>query len=286
LNLFDWTVAAEGTVYRLNVGDTVRQSLRLAGNQQRARFVRVTTSAKSAIEREALRGLLIEHPASSGVRVPSESVTVPLRAGAGSGEWVADLGGQLSLTGVQLNLPQVNTVSSVQWFARVKSGDPWSPVAAETTYRLLSKDAEIRSPEVPLLNTAARELRVVVDGRGGGLGEGVSVTARFQPLEVLFAARGAGPFTIGVGLSAPSVSPDALPVASLVPGWSDKTRARVAPLLVDSIKANAAPAPVAPPIDWRKGVLWAALVLGVLIAAIMAYKLTRPKEVNERIPRA
>jgi hypothetical protein len=216
--------------------------------------------------------------------VPSETISVPLKAGANGNEWIADLGGRLALTGLQLNLREVNTVAGVQWFARTKPTEAWAPLASETTYRLLSKDAEIRSPEVAALNALARELRIQVDARGGGIGEGATVTARFQPLEVLFAARGAGPFTIAVGLNAQTVSPIGLPVASLVPGWSDQTRARIAPLSIDAVKANAAPANVSPPFDWRKASLWGVLVLGVLVAGFMAYKLTRPKEVKERIP--
>jgi hypothetical protein len=283
-DLGSWSLAAEGTVYRLNVADTVRQSMRIAGNNKPARFVRVTGNANTAIEREALRGLLIEHPASSGVRVPTEMVTMTLKAGSAANEWTVDLGGALSLTGVQVNLPQPNTVAAVQWFGRANASEPWATLAQETAYRLLTKDAEIRNPEFALRNPRVRELRLVVDGRGGGLGDGAGVSVRFQPLEVLFAARGAGPFTIGVGLNADKVSPEALPVATLVPGWSDKTRARIAPVSVDTIKANAAPATIAPKINWRTILLWGVLGLGVLMAALMAYKLTRPKRLKERVP--
>jgi hypothetical protein len=285
VDLSAWTLAAEGTIYRLNAGNAVRESLRLVGNQQRARFVRVTAATGSAIERDALRGLLVEHPASAGVRVPSETLTVALTAGGAPNEWIADLGGRFSLTGLRAQLPQTNTVANVQWSARANAKDAWTPIGTDTVYRLQNRDADLQSPEMPLRNVAARAVRAVVDARSGNVANGATLSVRYQPLEVLFAAKGAGPFTVGVGLTAASVSPVSTPVATLVPSWSDNVRARVPVVAVESVAANAAPTPIKPGIPWRTVAWWALLPVGASVAAALAYRRFKPKAVKERVAR-
>jgi Protein of unknown function (DUF3999) len=292
-DLRKWSQLAEGTLYRVQVGEAVRESLRLPANGQRTRFVRVTASGENTLSVGALQGVLVQLPHSTEARPPSELLSVPLRAGSVAGEWVADLGGRFPLVGLQANLPQLNTIASTQWTTRASAAEPWAALATETLYRLLSKGVEIRNPELSARGALVREVRVQADMRGGGgLGAGaLTLAARYHPIELLFAARGAGPFTLGVGLAAKDISAQGLPVASLVPGWSQKTRADVAVVSVEPLRANAKIEPISPPAAWRtldqrKLILWSVLGLAVVVLGFMAYRLTRKVTPKERVGRS
>jgi Protein of unknown function (DUF3999) len=291
-DLRKWSQLAEGTLYRVQVGDAVRESLRLPANGQRTRFVRVTASGENTLAVGALQGVLVQLPHSSEARPPSELLSVPLRPGSAAGEWLADLGGRFPLVGLQANLPQLNTIASTQWTTRAGATEPWAALATETLYRLLSKGVEIRNPELNASGALVREVRLQADMRGGGLGAGeLTLVARYHPIELLFAARGAGPFTLGVGLAAKEISAQGLPVASLVPGWSQKTRADVASVSVEPLRANAKIEPISPPAAWRtmdqrKLILWSVLGLAVAVLGFMAYRLTRKVTPKERVGRS
>lgn len=290
-DLRKWSQLAEGTLYRVKVGEAVRESLRLPANGQRKRFIRISASEKNTLAVGALQGVLMQLPQSSEARPPSELLSVPLRAGKVAGEWVADLGGRFPLVGLQASLPQLNTIASTQWTTRASVTEPWAALADETLYRLLSKGVEIRNPELNASGSLVREVRLQADLRGGGLGAGeLTLTARYHPIELLFAARGPGPFTLGVGLTAKEISAQSLPVAALVPGWSQKTRADVALVSVESLRANAMIEPSSPPAAWRtmdqrKLILWSVLGLAVAFLGFMAYRLSSKGTEKESVCR-
>ncbi len=285
-DLVQWNPIAEGTIYRVQVGDTVRESLRIPANGRTIRFVRITATGDPTLTADALQGVLVEQPANPTARPESDAMTIPMRAGAEPGEWIADFGGRFPVVALQMSLPQLNTIASSQWFVRASSAEPWRPLATETVYRLQNKKIEIRNPEVAVPTLPVREVKIKVDMRGGGLGAGeVNLSARYHPIEVLFAARGNGPFMLGVGLGAKVIDTSRLPVASIVPGWSQKTRAEIAAVSAAPLSANANIKPtdaVSPwgTVDGRKLVLWTVLFLAVAVLGFMAYRLSRANKTN------
>jgi hypothetical protein len=285
-DLVRWNTIADGTIYRVQVGATVRESLRIPANGRTIRFVRITATGDPVLTADTLQGVLVEQPASAAARPESDAMTIAMRAGAEPGEWIADFGGRFPLVALQMSLPQQNTIASTQWHVRAHSADPWRPLATETVYRLLNKKIEIRNPEVAVPTLPVREVKINVDMRGGGLGAGeVNLSARYHPIEVLFAARGNGPFTLGVGLNSKTIDTSGLPVASIVPGWSQKTRAEIAAVGAEPLRANASVKPTAAVSPWgtvdgRKLILWAVLFLAVAVLGFMAYRLSRANKTN------
>jgi hypothetical protein len=98
--------------------------------------------------------------------------------------------------------------------------------------------------------------------------------AGWSPQEIVFAARGTGPFLIAYGNLAAASS--ALPVTTLVPGYASGAE----PLGAIAVAHAGAAAPLGhleqarPARQYRRATLWG-LILGVLVLAWMAWQLSR-----------
>jgi len=107
-----------------------------------------------------------------------------------------------------------------------------------------------------------------------------TLEATWRGVQMVFVARGDGPFTLVFG--DPKASTVALPVASIIPGYQ-----RQAELALPEVKVGAVAA-APPPTQWeritadvqpRRVVLWAILLIGVAVLGIMAWRLLRqPKQ--------
>src|ERR1700682_6754816 len=85
-----------------------------------------------------------------------------------------------------------------------------------------------------------------------------------NPQEIVFAARGTGPFLIAYGNV--SAASSALPVSTLVPGYAVAHTGVAAPLRhLEQAK---------PPREYRRATLWGVLI-GVVVLAWMAWQLSR-----------
>jgi hypothetical protein len=113
-----------------------------------------------------------------------------------------------------------------------------------------------------------------VDQKGGGLGSGLPrLSAGWVPQKLVFAARGNGPFQIAYGSS--KVQPAAYPIETVVPGWRSDQQPKLAhaELLPERLLGGAAA--LHRPFNYRVFGLWGALVLGVLLLAWMAWRLSK-----------
>jgi len=97
----------------------------------------------------------------------------------------------------------------------------------------------------------------------------------WQPPELVFAARGGAPFMLAYGKH--NATAGALPVATLIPGYD---AARGLPESVGVAQASAStqlggPSRLRAPLDTKRWMLWAILVLGAAILGWMAFRLSR-----------
>jgi len=197
-----------------------------------------------------------------------------------------DTGGAFPVDRLRFVLPQVNTVAPVQVMSRDKTDAPWRPVASTVAYRLAKDGGVIESPELAFAANADRFWMVRVDARSGGIGEGdLGLKLRWVPHEIVFAARGAGPFVLLAGSRA--ATPAALPIATVLPGYREEAplaafEAKLGVLSVNPAAASASPKAPADSVkayvdspEGRKNVLWGVLVAGVLFVMWMATRLWR-----------
>ena len=211
------------------------------------------------------------------------------------GEYEFDTGGHFPVDRLRFALPQVNTVAQVQVLARRteeppvrigrrgRAADPWRYATSATLYRLRRNGAEVVNADLAVGPSASRHWRLKVDQRGGGLGGGeVRLEIGWIPHEVVYAARGAGPFTLAYGMKI--AKPGALPITAVLPDYKE---GQAIALKTASLAETAAPAPrtdagfsehFREAVDSgqaKKWALWAALVAGVLLLVWMAFALLR-----------
>lgn len=191
-------------------------------------------------------------------------------------EFQFDLGGALPVDRIAIELPELNSVVPAQLAARATPGEPWHEVTSIVTYRLRQDGGEVSPPPLAVAPTAYRYWLLRVDPRSGGLGRGEPrMRAGWTPQEIVFAARGTGPFLIAYGNTA--ATSRALPVATLLPGYSTAADAMSA---IPVARPGAA-APLGsldqakPPREYRRFALWSVLILGVIVLGWMAWQLSR-----------
>lgn len=194
------------------------------------------------------------------------------------GEYEFDAGGHFPVDRLRLTLPQVNTVAQAQLFSRDRAEDPWRIATSATLYRLRRNGAEVTNADLAVAPNASRRWLLRVEQRGGGLGGGeVQLEIGWVPHEVVFAARGTGPFSLAWGLKV--AKPGALAITAVLPEYKQGEA------LTLKVASLAPPAPQAPrgstfsdyveSGDAKKWALWTALALGVALVAWMAFALLK-----------
>jgi Protein of unknown function (DUF3999) len=270
-----WIFVASGTLIALRHAghDLAQKRIELRG--AKAKYLRISWPA--AQEMPQLTGVRAE-PVDALVEPPRAWHTAAASAGDKPGEYQFDLGANAPFDRMRLEPPNPNTVAPVQFFARAKRDDAWRLVASETVYRLTQAGQAIASPDTAIRPTRERYWMVRVDMRSGGFGPGEPrLTAGYVPQQVLFVARGAGPFVLAFG--ALKVASAALPVATLVPGYREDKPLEAAHATVGEARAQSRSPSAWPewlelePGDWKRLALWAVLVLGVAVLGWMAWRL-------------
>ena len=105
---------------------------------------------------------------------------------------------------LQVHVPQDNGVLPLAIARRLpetasgREGD-WTPVTSQTAYRLVRDRASVDSPPLELGGVAARHWRFVLDERVAPTDVGPDVTLWWPAVQLIFAARGLGPFLLAIG---------------------------------------------------------------------------------------
>ncbi len=131
--------------------------------------------------------------------------------------------------------------------------------------------------QLQLSGRIVQQLKLVVDDRGGGLGsEAPQLSVAVPATEVVFLARGNGPFTLAIGN--PSVKAANLSLATLIPDLSAEklaTLGTASPATAAVANMSAAPIAVQQSTDFKRLGLWAVLLLGVVFLGWMAFSTLR-----------
>jgi len=268
------TLVADASLVYLVQGATRLSQDRILLPPVRAKYFRVTLGASAPL----LVGVQMDAPALRG-EPKRQAVRVAGQPGEQPTEIRYDLGVHAPVDRLRVDVRQTNALAPVRIESRAEPKAEWRLIASSIAYRLVRDGREIASPEVSIGVNASREWRLVIDAASGGLGSPLpELEASWPVRNLVFLARGSGPFTLAVGKKdAPGV---ALPIASLIPGYRDQGEASLPAATVGELrKAPPPPPPLLPAFigeqDPKKLGLWGALLVGVLLLAVMAWRLSR-----------
>jgi hypothetical protein len=204
----------------------------------------------------------------------------------GRNEYRWELPVNLPLDRARVELNEVGILAPVVLSGRLESSKPWRQQTHGLLYRLDQQGEERIQNELALHGQPLRYLQLTVDPRGGGLGEAPRLAVGLHATQVIFLARGEGPYRIAIGRAGANSA--ALPVTTLVPGYREERLAQlgVAQTVIaadasgnqppHALNADGADESVRPASDNSKRYgLWAVLILGVLLLAGMSLSLLR-----------
>ena len=190
---------------------------------------------------------------------------------------------ELNVERLQVELNQPNSLAPVTLSGRRESSLPWQPLSSGLLYRLTQSGHDVVQNELQLPAQTVQQLKLTVDERGGGLGaEAPTVRFAVRSTQLVFLARGAGPYTLALGNG--TVKAANLPLATLIPDYSAAKWAALGKATVDSgvvaTPTSAVTSTAQVETNWKKFGLWAVLLLSVLFLAAMAFSLLRKPPVK------
>ena len=149
-------------------------------------------------------------------------------------------------------------------------------------YSLKIGGAELANDACFFGQTTDRQWRLEIfeDGAGvGKLGREPTLELGFLPAELIFVARGKAPFTLAYGsgkLAGDLRPPDAEMILQAMSGKEAEQLVRPAVLKEKrELGGKGALETPPPPLPWKKWMLWAVLVSGILILVLMVRHLHR-----------
>jgi hypothetical protein len=187
------------------------------------------------------------------------------------GELEFDLGARMPVDRVNLELPELNSVVEVQLLSRDTPKASWVPAIRSGFYRLKSANAELVNGDVAIAPTSGRYWLARMDAGGNGLGSGKpKLRVAWAPHEIVFLARGEGPFTLAFGNASATTS------TGRIPALPQGAHVLHAPLEEREVLGGASRLqPAASAVPGKSTILWGVLGLAVALLAYMAYRLAR-----------
>ncbi|POF40044.1 hypothetical protein B0D71_23470 [Pseudomonas laurylsulfativorans] len=275
-DLQHWQSWGEGQVARLSFSDERVEQHEVGLPGQSARYLRllwITPHSAPTLTSAQLQS------------ASTRSLPLPLvwsQALAGSsvkaGEYTWQLPMGLNVERVQVELSQPNSLAPVSLAGRRDSSLPWQPLGSGLLYRLSQNGQDVVQNELPLSGQIVQQLKLTVDERGGGLGD-QAPTLKFavRATQLVFLARGPGPYTLVVGNATAKAAN--LPLSTLIPDYSPAKLATLGRAMVDVgvVATQPSTGATSAPIDtnWKKFGLWAVLLLCVVFLVAMAFSLLR-----------
>lgn len=189
---------------------------------------------------------------------------------------------RLPVRSVRLQFPEVNSIVSASVQSRMNQENSWREQCRGVFYALEINGERLQSEPCSFSPTNDREWRLIVldDGSGlAGSGRNLILDLGWQSDELLFMARGTGPFVFAYGSgklendSGKSSSDMVLTAVQLHKDGNILQPAELGKRI--ELGGEKALVPPPPPTPWKIWLLWSVLVAGVIGMAIMAINLTK-----------
>ncbi|MDF2396694.1 DUF3999 family protein [Pseudomonas sp. 3MA1] len=277
-DLQHWQSWGDGQVARLSFADERIEQHEVALPGQSARYLRLLWNTPQSAP--VLTSTQLQSSSTTSLASPLVW-SQPLRGTAAkAGEYTWQLPMGLNVERVRIDLKEANTLAPATLYGRRESSLPWQTLNNGLLYRLTQNGQDVQQNELQVPGQTVQQLKLAVDERGGGLGaEAPTLAFAVRGTQLVFLARGAGPYTLALGN--PSATAANLPLSTLIPDYSPQRLRELGQAKVEGATplppatATSPAAAVAGGPDWKKIGLWAVLLLGVLALGGMAVSLLR-----------
>jgi hypothetical protein len=277
-DLAQWTaLPVRGRLYRFdgagapaNTTLEFEQPVKLEG-----RYLRLDWHGQQGVTVAGVTGVVAQ-AAQPPVRIRGD-LPAPQAAGAGAVE--IGTGFVTPLAALALTTPRNNELLPVRILGRNDASQPWRLLGQTVVYRLGTAGSESTNPPAAMHGASATRLRIESTNGSDLAAAQLQAVAEFEPVRLVFAATGAGPFEIAAGRA--NTAQAALPLAAIASALGTR---KVEDLPAATVGAAVIQAADAGPLArvWPGGegpnkttVLWAVLLAGVVLLAAVAWSLLR-----------
>lgn len=240
------------------------------------RYLRLDWTGQQGVSVSGVMGI-VASPAPPPARVRGE---LPALQAAGPGAAELATGFATPIAALALTTPRSNALLPVRILGRNDASQPWRLLAQTVVYRLGTAGDEATNPPVPLHGASAARLRIESTNGADLSAAQLQASAEFEPVRLVFAATGAGPFELAAGRA--NTAPAALPIATIATPLGERKvddlpaatlgTALLQPKADAGVLARVWPGAEIP---GKSAVLWAVLLAGVLLLAGVAWTLLR-----------
>ncbi|WLI12285.1 MULTISPECIES: DUF3999 domain-containing protein [Pseudomonas] len=278
-DLQHWQSWGEGQVARLTFADERVEQHEVGLPGQSARYLRLLWSSPQSAPVLTSAQLESTNPRTLPLPLVWSQPLAGTSVKAGEYTWQLPMG--LNVQRLQIELNQPNSLAPVTLSGRRETSLPWQTLTSGLLYRLTQNGQDVVQNELQLPGQTVQQLKLTVDERGGGLGaEAPTIRFAVRSTQLVFLARGAGPFTLALGSA--TVKAASLPLSTLIPDYSAAKLAALGKATVEGgvVVTPAATVPTGADTNWKKFGLWAVLLLSVLFLGAMAFSLLRKPPVK------
>jgi hypothetical protein len=177
---------------------------------------------------------------------------------------------------LKLALPQENIVVKAVVFSRPDKKAEWQERYQGVFYRLKKDLQELTHEPITLPRTEDRWWRVVIQDGPEAVGDGpLALELGYIPDEIVFMARGRGPYTLAYGNS--RVGPNRNTIEDFFARWEGQEKTElIRRAVLEAEKTLAGPAALKSPLlplDWKGWLIWAAFAAVLAVLALMVKSL-------------
>ena len=282
-DLAEWSpVAVRGRLYRfegsgapVNAVLEFEQPASLEG-----RYLRLSWYGQDGVRVQAISGVV----AQAVLPVPRvrAALGAPAQSGADTLEWPLHFA--TPLAALVLDAAKPNMLVPVRIQGRMDGALPWRELGQTVVYRLAAPGAEATNLPLAVNSGPVRQLRVVAANGQALPAASLQLSAEFDPVQVVFLASGAAPYTLVAGrINTPSAALASATLAAVVRGPLDSLPlARIGSVEQEPYGADGSwLGALASQLGGLTVMLWAVLVLGVALLGGVALTLLRQVKVAQ-----
>ena len=275
-DLRQWCEHGVGALAALTAGDRELHRSRIEFPAVAAPYFRLVVCPGAGAPRIAAAIARLASPAAARRDRRSYPLT-PVKGETGA--YLVRTNGQMPVDRVRLVFTADNSLAGVTFLSRPDHRSPWIERGRGTCYRLRREAAVLEGAPLEIAPTTDREWLVRVRQPGSGFGGAPPVLeVGWQPVRLVFAARGEPPFRLAYGSA--SIGSASLRDDGMAGVLATLEQQQVRPLPAtagESVESGGRTAlrQRIPATTWRKLLLWCALSGGVLLLARMAWRLAR-----------
>jgi len=257
-DLLSWTpVARDEPVFRLPTGGEplVRRLIRFPATD--GRYLRLRPGKEGRLPLVAVDALIAD-----GAAVPMVSATFDgEESGTPGRAWEYDTGARLAAEEASLVLPGEDAILQMEIQTRQDPRVPWQPAGRGTAFRLERPGATLVGEPFPVAAPPARFYRAQLTTAPGRIpSRAPRLLLRWRPPEIVFAARGPGPYLLAYGKFSSGIA------AAVPDDGAPSARATLGPETVAAGEAAREP-------PGRRRWAWPAIagIAGLAVAGIAAW---------------